>query len=25
MAVIGTARLWDEQAKVELDGIAVLD
>ncbi|MFJ6855557.1 RidA family protein [Streptomyces sp. NBC_01166] len=25
MAVIGTARLWDEQAMVELDGIAVLD
>ncbi|MFC5170949.1 RidA family protein [Streptomyces mutomycini] len=25
MAVIGTVRLWDEQAKVELDGIAVLD
>ncbi|MEU0830277.1 RidA family protein [Streptomyces sp. NPDC056231] len=24
MAVIGTARLWDEQALVELDGIAVL-
>ncbi|MEV0259921.1 RidA family protein [Streptomyces sp. NPDC050617] len=24
MAVIGAARLWDEQAKVELDGIAVL-
>ncbi|WP_327113470.1 RidA family protein [Streptomyces sp. NBC_01341] len=25
MAVIGVARLWDEQAMVELDGIAVLD
>ncbi|WP_447040584.1 RidA family protein [Streptomyces sp. DSM 118878] len=25
MAVIGTARLWDEQAMVELDGVAVLD
>lgn len=25
MAVIGAARLWDEQAMVELDGIAVLD
>ncbi|WP_329233959.1 MULTISPECIES: RidA family protein [unclassified Streptomyces] len=25
MAVIGTTRLWDEQALVELDGIAVLD
>ncbi|MFG2592119.1 RidA family protein [Streptomyces sp. NPDC048438] len=25
MAVIGTARLWDAQAMVELDGIAVLD
>ncbi|WP_405387888.1 RidA family protein [Streptomyces sp. NBC_01102] len=25
MAVIGAARLWDEQALVELDGIAVLD
>ncbi|MFC8230178.1 RidA family protein [Streptomyces sp. NPDC057287] len=25
MAVIGTVRLWDEQALVELDGIAVLD
>ncbi|MFE2020902.1 RidA family protein [Streptomyces sp. NPDC059499] len=25
MAVIGVARLWDEQALVELDGIAVLD
>ncbi|MET9696513.1 RidA family protein [Streptomyces sp. NPDC006529] len=24
MAVIGTTRLWDEQALVELDGIAVL-
>ncbi|HCA87232.1 MAG TPA: enamine deaminase RidA [Streptomyces sp.] len=24
MAVIGAARLWDEQAMVELDGIAVL-
>lgn len=24
MAVIGAARLWDEQALVELDGIAVL-
>ncbi|MEU7041717.1 RidA family protein [Streptomyces varsoviensis] len=24
MAVIGAARLWDEQARVELDGIAVL-
>ncbi|MEE1735845.1 RidA family protein [Streptomyces sp. BE147] len=24
MAVIGTVRLWDEQALVELDGIAVL-
>lgn len=25
MAVIGAARLWDEQALVELDGVAVLD
>ena len=25
MAVIGTVRLWDEQALVELEGIAVLD
>ncbi|MEV7413737.1 RidA family protein [Streptomyces sp. NPDC089919] len=25
MAVIGTVRLWDEEALVELDGIAVLD
>ncbi|MEU2680347.1 RidA family protein [Streptomyces sp. NPDC007107] len=25
MAVIGATRLWDEQAMVELDGIAVLD
>ncbi|WP_336320458.1 RidA family protein [Streptomyces lavendofoliae] len=25
MAVVGTTRLWDEQALVELDGIAVLD
>ncbi|MBT2457850.1 RidA family protein [Streptomyces sp. ISL-86] len=25
MAVIGAVRLWDEQAWVELDGIAVLD
>ncbi|GAA2489928.1 RidA family protein [Streptomyces gobitricini] len=25
MAVIGAARLWDEQALVELDGFAVLD
>jgi enamine deaminase RidA (YjgF/YER057c/UK114 family) len=25
MAVIGAVRLWDEQAMVELDGIAVLD
>ncbi|MFE4213693.1 Enamine deaminase RidA, house cleaning of reactive enamine intermediates, YjgF/YER057c/UK114 family [Streptomyces sp. LamerLS-316] len=25
MAVIGAARLWDEQARVEIDGIAVLD
>ncbi|MER7760602.1 RidA family protein [Streptomyces sp. NPDC097619] len=25
MAVIGTTRLWDEQALVELDGIAVVD
>ncbi|MFE9254244.1 RidA family protein [Streptomyces sp. NPDC006879] len=25
MAVIGTTRLWDEQAMVELDGIAVLE
>ncbi|MFD6274579.1 RidA family protein [Streptomyces sp. NPDC060209] len=25
MAVIGAARLWDEQAMVEIDGIAVLD
>ncbi|MFE6041964.1 RidA family protein [Streptomyces sp. NPDC056452] len=25
MAVIGVVRLWDEQALVELDGIAVLD
>lgn len=25
MAVIGTVRLWDEQAMVELDGVAVLD
>ncbi|MFJ5547414.1 MULTISPECIES: RidA family protein [unclassified Streptomyces] len=25
MAVIGTTRLWDEEALVELDGIAVLD
>ncbi|MFJ8977996.1 RidA family protein [Streptomyces sp. NPDC102282] len=25
MAVIGTTRLWDEQALVELDGIAILD
>ncbi|GGU26010.1 RidA family protein [Streptomyces lavendofoliae] len=25
MAVIGATRLWDEQALVELDGIAVLD
>ncbi|MEV3991459.1 RidA family protein [Streptomyces sp. NPDC049837] len=25
MAVIGTTRLWDEQALVELDGFAVLD
>ncbi|MGG8405687.1 RidA family protein [Streptomyces sp. 12297] len=25
MAVIGTTRLWDEQALVELDGIAVLE
>ncbi|MGR8007577.1 RidA family protein [Streptomyces hypolithicus] len=24
MAVIGAARLWDEQAMVELDGVAVL-
>lgn len=24
MAVIGTVRLWDEQALVELDGVAVL-
>ncbi|RVU29100.1 RidA family protein [Streptomyces antnestii] len=24
MAVIGTTRLWDEQALVELDGVAVL-
>ncbi|WNI21911.1 RidA family protein [Streptomyces sp. ITFR-16] len=24
MAVIGTARLWDEQALVEIDGVAVL-
>ncbi|MBL1100026.1 RidA family protein [Streptomyces coffeae] len=24
MAVIGVVRLWDEEAKVELDGIAVL-
>ncbi|MFE4452268.1 RidA family protein [Streptomyces sp. NPDC056796] len=25
MAVVGAARLWDEQAMVEIDGIAVLD
>ncbi|MEV8532029.1 RidA family protein [Streptomyces sp. NPDC051211] len=25
MAVVGITRLWDEQALVELDGIAVLD
>ncbi|MCK8676081.1 MULTISPECIES: RidA family protein [Streptomyces] len=25
MAVIGVVRLWDEQALVELDGLAVLD
>ncbi|MFD9794657.1 RidA family protein [Streptomyces sp. NPDC059070] len=25
MAVIGVVRLWDEQARVELDGVAVLD
>ncbi|QES47674.1 enamine deaminase RidA [Streptomyces venezuelae] len=25
MAVVGVVRLWDEQALVELDGIAVLD
>ncbi|MGW0899088.1 RidA family protein, partial [Streptomyces goshikiensis] len=25
MAVIGVVRLWDEQAMVELDGIAVVD
>ncbi|MCX4528630.1 MULTISPECIES: RidA family protein [unclassified Streptomyces] len=25
MAVIGAVRLWDEQAMVELDGIAVVD
>ncbi|MBM7440631.1 RidA family protein [Streptomyces sp. HB132] len=25
MAVVGAVRLWDEQAMVELDGIAVLD
>ncbi|MGW8886995.1 RidA family protein [Streptomyces sp. NPDC055749] len=25
MAVIGAARLWDEQALVELDGVAALD
>jgi hypothetical protein len=25
MAVIGTVRLWDEQAMVEVDGVAVLD
>lgn len=25
MAVVGAVRLWDEQALVELDGIAVLD
>ncbi|WP_418959623.1 RidA family protein [Streptomyces tritici] len=25
MAVIGVVRLWDEQAKVELDGFAVVD
>ncbi|MFD5037029.1 RidA family protein [Streptomyces sp. NPDC087894] len=25
MAVIGAVRLWDEQARVEIDGIAVLD
>ncbi|CAM5386518.1 RidA family protein OS=Streptomyces alboniger OX=132473 GN=CP975_27815 PE=4 SV=1 [Streptomyces alboniger] len=25
MAVIGATRLWDEQAMVELDGVAVLD
>ncbi|WP_406145300.1 RidA family protein [Streptomyces sp. NBC_01012] len=25
MAVIGAVRLWDEQALVEIDGIAVLD
>ncbi|MDN3292548.1 RidA family protein [Streptomyces ficellus] len=25
MAVIGVTRLWDEQAMVELDGVAVLD
>jgi len=24
MAVIGTTRLWDEQAMIELDGVAVL-
>jgi enamine deaminase RidA (YjgF/YER057c/UK114 family) len=24
MAVVGAARLWDEQALVELDGFAVL-
>lgn len=24
MAVIGAVRLWDEQAKVEIDGVAVL-
>jgi enamine deaminase RidA (YjgF/YER057c/UK114 family) len=24
MAVIGVVRLWDEQAQVELDGVAVL-
>ncbi|MGW0120749.1 RidA family protein [Streptomyces sp. NPDC003327] len=25
MAVVGVVRLWDEQARVELDGFAVLD
>ncbi|MGW6568864.1 RidA family protein [Streptomyces sp. NPDC054975] len=25
MAVIGVVRLWDEQAQVEVDGLAVLD
>ncbi|AGJ57938.1 MULTISPECIES: RidA family protein [Streptomyces] len=25
MAVVGAVRLWDEQAMVEIDGIAVLD